>query len=149
MYLKFSERFILRYAHPVCRNWLAASAHSWGPQAWRAQYASPAKGRGRFPAPQPAQRWGCLTNQRARAGHALTEFILVNSAVEARLPRVPLFACWRRKGGKSGGKAGGEKASSQSRSAKAGLQFPVGRIHRLLRRGHYAERIGAGAPGRF
>ncbi|MBW0533982.1 hypothetical protein O181_073697, partial [Austropuccinia psidii MF-1] len=50
-----------------------------------------------MPAPQPAQRWGCLTNQRARAGHALTEFILVNSAVEARLPRVPLFACWRRK----------------------------------------------------
>ncbi|MBW0531320.1 hypothetical protein O181_071035 [Austropuccinia psidii MF-1] len=49
-------------------------------------------------------------------------------------------------GGKSGGKAGGEKTSSQSRSAKAGLQFPVGRIHRLLRRGHYAERVGAGAP---
>ncbi|KAH9807977.1 histone-fold-containing protein [Melampsora americana] len=48
-------------------------------------------------------------------------------------------------GGKSGGKAGGEK-TSQSRSAKAGLQFPVGRIHRLLRKGHYAQRIGAGAP---
>eukprot|EP00061_Rhincodon_typus_P016907 g45364.t1 len=25
-------------------------------------------------------------------------------------------------------------------------QFPVGRIHRLLRKGHYAERVGAGAP---
>ncbi|MBW0542500.1 hypothetical protein O181_082215 [Austropuccinia psidii MF-1] len=49
-------------------------------------------------------------------------------------------------GGKAGGKAGGAKTSSQSRSAKAGLQFPVGRIHRLLRRGHYAERVGAGAP---
>ncbi|KAI8461408.1 histone-fold-containing protein [Phakopsora pachyrhizi] len=48
-------------------------------------------------------------------------------------------------GGK-GGKAGGEKAASQSRSAKAGLQFPVGRIHRLLKKGHYATRIGAGAP---
>lgn len=33
-----------------------------------------------------------------------------------------------------------------SRSNRAGLQFPVGRIHRLLRKGHYAERIGAGAP---
>lgn len=28
----------------------------------------------------------------------------------------------------------------------AGLQFPVGRLHRLLRKGHYAERIGGGAP---
>merc|ERR1711900_39087 len=37
-------------------------------------------------------------------------------------------------------------AKTQSRSAKAGLQFPVGRIHRLLRKGNYAQRIGAGAP---
>src|SRR2546429_1772268 len=29
---------------------------------------------------------------------------------------------------------------------KAGLQFPVGRIHRFLKRGNYAQRIGAGAP---
>ncbi|KAH8919569.1 histone-fold-containing protein [Atractiella rhizophila] len=49
------------------------------------------------------------------------------------------------KAGKSGGKSGAEKAQ-QSRSAKAGLQFPVGRIHRLLRKGNYAQRIGAGAP---
>ncbi|MQL81814.1 hypothetical protein Taro_014277, partial [Colocasia esculenta] len=33
-----------------------------------------------------------------------------------------------------------------SRSSKAGLQFPVGRIARLLKAGKYAERIGAGAP---
>ncbi|THH06024.1 hypothetical protein EW145_g4365 [Phellinidium pouzarii] len=49
------------------------------------------------------------------------------------------------KAGKSGGKAGAE-GKSQSRSAKAGLQFPVGRIHRLLKRGNYAQRVGAGAP---
>ena len=50
-------------------------------------------------------------------------------------------------GGKSGGKAGdASSAETQSRSAKAGLQFPVGRIHRLLRKGNYAQRIGAGAP---
>jgi histone H2A len=48
----------------------------------------------------------------------------------------------------SGGKASGEgKSQSQSRSAKAGLQFPVGRVHRLLKRGNYAQRVGAGAPG--
>lgn len=38
------------------------------------------------------------------------------------------------------------KAKSRSRSSRAGTQFPVGRLHRLLRKGHYAERIGAGAP---
>ena len=39
------------------------------------------------------------------------------------------------KSGKSaGGKAGGE-GKTQSRSAKAGLQFPVGRVHRLLKKG--------------
>jgi histone H2A len=49
---------------------------------------------------------------------------------------------------KSGGKASGaETGKGQSRSAKAGLQFPVGRVHRLLKRGNYAQRVGAGAPG--
>lgn len=52
------------------------------------------------------------------------------------------------KAGKSGGKSSAE-GKSQSRSAKAGLQFPVGRIHRLLKRGNYAQRVGAGAPGMF
>lgn len=50
-------------------------------------------------------------------------------------------------GKSSGGKAGGE-GKSQSRSAKAGLQFPVGRVHRLLKKGNYAQRVGAGAPGK-
>ena len=49
-------------------------------------------------------------------------------------------------GGK--GKSGGDKSKSaaRSRSSKAGLQFPVGRVHRLLRKGNYARRVGAGAP---
>jgi histone H2A len=34
----------------------------------------------------------------------------------------------------------------KNRSSRAGLQFPVGRIHLLLRKGHYGERVGAGAP---
>ena len=33
-----------------------------------------------------------------------------------------------------------------TRSSRAGLQFPVGRIHRHLKAGGYADRIGAGAP---
>ena len=35
---------------------------------------------------------------------------------------------------------------SVSRSARAGLQFPVGRIARQMRAGRHAARIGAGAP---
>ena len=40
--------------------------------------------------------------------------------------------------------AGATKAVS--RSSRAGLQFPVGRIARYLKQGKYAERVGAGAP---
>ena len=49
------------------------------------------------------------------------------------------------KGGK-GGKGGRGAGKSTSRSAKAGLQFPVGRIGRFLKKGKYATRVGAGAP---
>ena len=41
---------------------------------------------------------------------------------------------------------GKKSGKSTSRSAKAGLQFPVGRVHRHLRQGRYAARVGAGAP---
>lgn len=47
--------------------------------------------------------------------------------------------------GKSIGSAAVSKKST-SRSSKAGLQFPVGRIARFLRTGKYADRIGGGAP---
>ncbi|GAA5925186.1 hypothetical protein JCM1841_004678 [Sporobolomyces salmonicolor] len=47
--------------------------------------------------------------------------------------------------GKGKGGKGGVGGSS-SRSDKAGLQFPVGRIHRYLKKGNYSQRIGAGAP---
>lgn len=52
------------------------------------------------------------------------------------------------KGGK-GGKAGrGADAAKKaaSRSSKAGLQFPVGRIGRFLKKGRFTARVGAGAP---
>ncbi len=49
------------------------------------------------------------------------------------------------KGGKGGrGKTDGKK--SQTKSSKAGLQFPVGRIGRFLKKGKFATRVGAGAP---
>ncbi|KAI1713524.1 core histone h2A/H2B/H3/H4 domain-containing protein [Ditylenchus destructor] len=34
---------------------------------------------------------------------------------------------------------------NSSKSQRAGLQFPVGRIHTRLRKGNYAKHIGAGA----
>ena len=49
--------------------------------------------------------------------------------------------------GKGKGKGGrGDAKKSTSRSAKAGLTFPVGRMARFLRQGRYAPRVGAGAP---
>ena len=47
------------------------------------------------------------------------------------------------KGGRGKGKASGK---STTKSVKAGLQFPVGRIGRFLKKGRYAKRVGAGAP---
>ncbi len=48
------------------------------------------------------------------------------------------------KGGKGGrGKTG---AKATSKSSKAGLQFPVARVGRYLKKGKYATRVGAGAP---
>ncbi|XP_062514015.1 late histone H2A.2.2 [Corticium candelabrum] len=44
------------------------------------------------------------------------------------------------------GKGGKSRSKAKSRSSRAGLQFPVGRMHRLLRKGHYSDRVGAGAP---
>ncbi|XP_037929749.1 uncharacterized protein LOC119677299 [Teleopsis dalmanni] len=58
---------------------------------------------------------------------------------KTEISRNSLFTLGDEKGGKVKGKA-------KSRSNRAGLQFPVGRIHRLLRKGNYAERVGAGAP---
>lgn len=58
-------------------------------------------------------------------------------------PKTAAAAVATGKGGK-GGRGGAKK--STSRSAKAGLQFPVGRIGRFLKKGKFATRVGAGAP---
>ncbi|NXI55297.1 H2A1 protein, partial [Chloroceryle aenea] len=36
-------------------------------------------------------------------------------------------------------------APKKNKSARAGLQFPVGRVYRLLKRGNYADRISPAA----
>ncbi|OIW21674.1 hypothetical protein TanjilG_07819 [Lupinus angustifolius] len=50
------------------------------------------------------------------------------------------------KKGAAGRKGGGPRKKSVSRSFRAGLQFPVGRIGRYLKKGRYAQRVGTGAP---
>merc|ERR1739847_252518 len=45
--------------------------------------------------------------------------------------------------GRGKGKSG---KKSVTKSAKAGLQFPVGRVRRYLKAGKYASRLGSGAP---
>jgi len=49
-------------------------------------------------------------------------------------------------GGRGQRKDGAPREKAITKSARAGLQFPVGRLARYLRDGRYAERIGAGAP---
>ena len=48
--------------------------------------------------------------------------------------------------GKGKGKGGRGTTKSTSRSAKAGLQFPVGRVARYMKQAKVASRVGAGAP---
>jgi len=50
------------------------------------------------------------------------------------------------KGKGKGGRGGQGSKPASSRSSRAGLQFPVGRIARFLKTGRYADRVGAGAP---
>ncbi|XP_044512845.1 histone H2A-beta, sperm-like [Gracilinanus agilis] len=38
------------------------------------------------------------------------------------------------------------RARTRSRSSRAQLQFPVSRVDRFLRQGHYAQRLASGAP---
>ena len=47
--------------------------------------------------------------------------------------------------GKGKGKGKG-RGRATSRSARAGITFPVGRCARYMRNGRYTSRVGAGAP---
>ncbi|KAH7426061.1 hypothetical protein KP509_11G083100 [Ceratopteris richardii] len=48
--------------------------------------------------------------------------------------------------GSKGGRGKGARKKSVSKTVKAGLQFPVGRLARYLKKGRYAQRVGTGAP---
>ncbi|KAI6079699.1 Histone H2A-IV-like protein [Aix galericulata] len=84
-----------------------------------------------------------LSNQRGRPRSARAEYKAAGAAPVRSLRAVFGGVAAMSGRGKQGGKA---RAKAKSRSSRAGLQFPVGRVHRLLRKGNYAERVGAGAP---
>ncbi|KVI11110.1 histone H2A-beta, sperm-like [Cynara cardunculus var. scolymus] len=44
------------------------------------------------------------------------------------------------------GRRGGDKKKAVQKSVRAGLQFPVSRVARYLKKGRYSERTGIGAP---
>ena len=50
--------------------------------------------------------------------------------------------------GKGAKGARGKKATGgkKTKSSKAGLTFPVGRLGTMIRRGRFAKRVGSGAP---
>ena len=50
------------------------------------------------------------------------------------------------KSGGKGGKVGKSLSKSISKSNRAGLVFPVGRIARIIKEAHYADRISVSAP---
>merc|ERR1712216_1078641 len=47
---------------------------------------------------------------------------------------------------KARGKGKSSTSRPMSKAARAGLQFPVGRISRFLKVGRYSQRVGTGAP---
>ena len=100
----------------------------------------------------------CYSFIHLRLTHAQLSYV-TNSTLLTRSSFYPFLNTVKMTGGKSGGKASGSKnsqsyakttslssspADMNSRSSKAGLAFPVGRVHRLLRKGNYAQRVGAG-----
>ncbi|XP_028780913.1 histone H2A.1-like [Neltuma alba] len=44
------------------------------------------------------------------------------------------------------GRIGGNRKKAVTKSVKAGLQFPVARVARFMRKGRYSKRLGTGAP---
>uniref|UniRef100_UPI00398E4DF7 zinc finger protein 79-like n=1 Tax=Pristiophorus japonicus TaxID=55135 RepID=UPI00398E4DF7 len=75
--------------------------------------------------------------------HSVISGMLAIPTLDIKAKRGILEDCanvWKRKNRREA------RAKAKSRSSRASLQFPVCRVHRLLRKGNYAERVGAGAP---
>ena len=84
-------------------------------------------------------------------GCVLVNFLVVTVSPNIRLTHsfsslshsLPFSGKGKATGGK--GKGGRGTGKSVSSSTKAGLQFPVGRMNRYIKKGGYAKRTGVGA----
>lgn len=75
---------------------------------------------------------------------AVLDSLLAKKEDKSSVPSSPNTR--KNKGGRPpAGKRGGGKAKKISKSARAGLLFPVTKFHRLLRKGRYARRISQSA----
>lgn len=59
---------------------------------------------------------------------------------------INIECCFRPDTDKMSSRGGKKKSTKTSRSAKAGVIFPVGRMLRYIKKGHPKYRIGVGAP---
>uniref|UniRef100_A0A0R3RUR8 Histone H2A n=1 Tax=Elaeophora elaphi TaxID=1147741 RepID=A0A0R3RUR8_9BILA len=81
---------------------------------------------------------------RSEAFMAVLDSLLAKKEDKSSVPTSPNTR--KNKGGRPpAGKRGGGKAKKISKSARAGLLFPVTKFHRLLRKGRYARRISQSA----
>ena len=78
---------------------------------------------------------------RARSGHIKAGFRLIERHFWL-VPTIESISRWAAEAKQ----AEKPELRQRPRSSRAGLQFPVGRVHRHLRKGNYAQRVGAGAP---
>ena len=81
-----------------------------------------------------------LRKMRNRAGHI---GLPLSSNTSEKNTNPQNIMSGKGKGGRGKGKA--KSSGSSSSASKAGLQFPVARLNRYLRKGKYASRVGVGA----
>ena len=93
--------------------------------------------------PQPPQPIFSHTPRYSKKTHTRIQFPLKPSSIPKSFS---LSLSLSSMAGRGKSLAAGTAKKSTSRSSKAGLQFPVGRIARFLKTGKYAERVGGGAP---
>ncbi|VDK42355.1 unnamed protein product [Taenia asiatica] len=83
-----------------------------------------------------------LWRRRANEVHKVVEVLHSQQSASVRLAVSRAYGTIRMS---VRGKGGKSRAKAKTRLAWVGIQFPVGKAHRLLRHGNYTQRAGVGA----